>query len=193
MGGSSKGRVRCTWRGCTVSGKQLCGTAFLDTWVLGIDGGTGRSADPGLHPEPGARRPAAGPDEAVALTGHRKVAPNPRAALATRQAALSGSQLKAPGSAGGYLHSRGRLSPHGLAESTKVPHITRTATRCATPSLRYIPPGTHFPNPSTRFPVGRIFLYTRRNFSFCKAHSRIRLKIQAFASWQLPCTYDHRN
>jgi hypothetical protein len=29
--------------------------------------------------------------------------PNPRAALATRLAALSGSQPKAPGSAGGYL------------------------------------------------------------------------------------------
>ena len=32
------------------------------------------------------------------------MAPNHRAALATRPAALSGSQIKAPGSAGGYLH-----------------------------------------------------------------------------------------
>jgi len=85
--------------------KEFCGTAFLGARVLGVDGGQGRNGDPGLHSEPGARRPAIGPDEPVALTGHRKVAPNPRAALATRLAALSGSQAKAPGSAGGYLHT----------------------------------------------------------------------------------------
>ncbi|HTT19909.1 MAG TPA: hypothetical protein VMG82_13235, partial [Candidatus Sulfotelmatobacter sp.] len=44
-----------------------------------------------------------GPDEPVALTGHRKVATDVRAALATRLAALSGSHIKASGSAGGYL------------------------------------------------------------------------------------------
>src|ERR1700737_5505334 len=99
-------------------------------------------------------------------------------------------------SAGGYLHSRGRLSPHGLAESwgEGAPHHTYSnSLRRAAPSLRCIPRETHFSHPSTRFPVGRIFLLTRRNFSSCKAHSRIRLKIQVFASWQLPCTYDHRN
>jgi hypothetical protein len=56
----------------------------------------------------------------VALTGHRTVAPNLRAALATRLAALSGSQPKAPGSAGGYLLRRvaldpiAKLRPHNL-------------------------------------------------------------------------------
>jgi hypothetical protein len=39
----------------------------------------------------------------VALNSHLQVAQGIRAALATRTAALSGSQTKAPGSAGGYL------------------------------------------------------------------------------------------
>ncbi len=76
--------------------EKLCGAAFLGARVLGIDCGPGRDGDPGLHSESGARGPAIGPNEPVALTGHRTVAPNLRAALATRLAALSGSQPKAP-------------------------------------------------------------------------------------------------
>jgi len=50
----------------------------------------------------------------VALTGHRKVATDVRAALATRLAALSGSHIKASGSAGGYLLTGGnRASING--------------------------------------------------------------------------------
>jgi len=48
-------------------------------------------------PTAGAGGHALRPDGSVALIGHRTVAPNLRAALATRSAALSGSQLKAPG------------------------------------------------------------------------------------------------
>jgi len=47
-------------------------------------------------PTAGAGGHALRPDGSVALIGHRTVAPNRRAALATRPAALSGSQLKAP-------------------------------------------------------------------------------------------------
>ena len=44
-------------------------------WVSTV--GRDEAGDPALHPEQGARRPAAGPDEPMALTGHRKVAPKP--------------------------------------------------------------------------------------------------------------------
>jgi len=43
----------------------------------------------------------------VALTGHRKVATNPRA-VSDPNSRFDRSQLKAPGSAGGYLQLDGR-------------------------------------------------------------------------------------
>ena len=48
-------------------------------------------------------RQAVGANQPVALTGHRKVAKKSGPRQRPRTAALSGSQPKAPGSAGGYL------------------------------------------------------------------------------------------
>ncbi len=50
------------------------GPAFLGVRVLRVHGGA-RDGDWRLHPEPGARGQALGPNESVALTGHRSDGP----------------------------------------------------------------------------------------------------------------------
>jgi hypothetical protein len=69
----------------------------------------------------------------VALNSHLQVAQGIRAALATRTAALSGSQTKAPGSAGGYLLVRGRAA-HSVV-TCSVASVIRTSSSLRTNSL----------------------------------------------------------
>jgi hypothetical protein len=92
-------------------GAGLCGAeaklrraACLGKRILCIDGGSGRSRNTGLHPTPKRRGQATGANEPVEVTGHRYGGPkNSGPRQRPRTTALSGSQSKAPGFAGGYL------------------------------------------------------------------------------------------
>ena len=81
---------------------QLRGTALLGTGVLRQHGRPGRGGHPGLHPQPREGGSEARTNEPLALTppplGGSK---HQGAALATPPTALSGSNPKAPGVAGG--------------------------------------------------------------------------------------------
>jgi hypothetical protein len=63
--------------GCMESGRETLWDSISGRAVLGVDGGPGRSGDPGLHRKPGARGPAAGSDEPLALMNHRHGGPKP--------------------------------------------------------------------------------------------------------------------
>ena len=81
--------------------RNFRGAAFLGQRVFRVHGRARRSGDPRIHPQPGGGGQATGAAEPVALMSHLQVAHRTGAALATPTAALSGSQTKAPGFAGG--------------------------------------------------------------------------------------------
>src|ERR1019366_3793865 len=106
--GLSRGERDSLGAGVRREEAKLCRAAFLGAGVLGVDGRPERGSNTSIHPEPGARGPAIGPDQPVALTGRRYGGPKqsgPR--QRPRLAALSGSQpiIKPPALPGDiYTH-----------------------------------------------------------------------------------------
>ena len=91
------------WRAQT----QFLGAAFLGPGILRQHGRARRGSHPRLHPQSREGRSEAGADEPLALTRRLGRLQIQEAASATPSAASSGSNPKAPGFAGGYLHGRG--------------------------------------------------------------------------------------
>jgi hypothetical protein len=82
---------------------EFCGPALLGEGILRIHSTTGHRGDTRVHQETGRRGQTSGADESVALIATFRWPTRSGAASAAPSAALSGSQPKAPGFAGGYL------------------------------------------------------------------------------------------
>ena len=84
---------------------EFCGPALLGEGILRIHSRTGHRGDTRVHQETGRGGQTAGADESVALIATFRWPTRFGAASAAPSAALSGSQPKAPGFAGGYLRA----------------------------------------------------------------------------------------